>query len=448
MAAPSVDYQSRPGGYLEKLRDRDAWLAVLLIAVLPNALFIFASPWLIVRRLPSPAIYLAAAVLSLALPRPFSYLLFLLAAAIDGFVIICLMFDMPFDVSLASLRFLTEIDIGASFLYVAGTVWFIVLALASAYLINRYRDRLRAASLIPLIIAVAAVIWIDRSVNLYKPGKPAAFESAMQQANLTSDMIIRNDRNVLLVLVEGMGAFADPQERSLLESKLRDAAGNRFKLTHGVNAHYGSTSGAISRELCGRWGTFTDYLADKRYDCLPFRLADAGFATISYDGFKGGLLALRDWYPSIGLKTLNFRDDLERDHPSEFTRQCGSALKGLCDSDVGKRVHRELAASNGQRKFVYWLTLNSHLPYVPVENGPLACNSAQARITDRIPCELTEIWMEVFDAVAAIAADPDLPPLDIMVVGDHNTPMWSRAAASHFRTGLIDWYRLEYVANR
>lgn len=122
MAAPSVDYQSRPGGYLEKLRDRDAWLAVLLIAVLPNALFILASPWLIVRRLPSPAIYLAAAVLSLALPRPFSYLLFLLAAAIDGFVIICLMFDMPFDVSLASLRFLTEIDIGASFLYVAGTV--------------------------------------------------------------------------------------------------------------------------------------------------------------------------------------------------------------------------------------------------------------------------------------------------------------------------------------
>jgi len=52
----------------------------------------------------------------------------------------------------------------------------------------------------------------------------------------------------------------------------------------------------------------------------------------------------------------------------------------------------------------------------------------------------------VFDTVAAIAKDPNTAPLDIMVVGDHNTPMWSRAAASHFRPGLVDWCRLEYIA--
>lgn len=42
----------------------------------------------------------------------------------------------------------------------------------------------------------------------------------------------------------------------------------------------------------------------------------------------------------------------------------------------------------------------------------------------------------MFDTVASIAADPEMPPLDIMVVGDHNTPMWSRAAVRHFRPGL------------
>lgn len=37
---------------------------------------------------------------------------------------------------------------------------------------------------------------------------------------------------------------------------MRAAAGRRFKLTHRVNNHYGSTSGAMSRELCGKWGAF------------------------------------------------------------------------------------------------------------------------------------------------------------------------------------------------
>jgi hypothetical protein len=51
--------------------------------------------------------------------------------------------------------------------------------------------------------------------------------------------------------------------------------------------------------------------------------------------------------------------------------------------------------------------------------------------------------MEVFDKVAAIAADPNVRPVDILVVGDHNTPMWSRDAFRHFVNGKVDWYYLE-----
>lgn len=403
------------------------------------------SPWLIIRRALSPALYFVAAVLALILPRAFAYPLFLLAAATDGFFIVSLLFGMPFNTTLASLRFMTEIDIGASLLYSACLAGLFGIAIMSAFLINRYRDRLRRASFVPTVIAVIAMIWIDAAMNLYNPGEPTTFQSALQQSGMTSDAIVRNNRNVLFVLVEGMGAYADPGERDILESKLRDAAGTRFRLTHGLNTHYGSTSGAMSRELCGKWGTFITYLDGKDHDCLPSRLTKAGFETISYDAFTSGLFSLRDWYPRIGLQKLNFRDEMERDYPSEVARQCGTAIRGLCDDDVGNLVHRELAASDGRRKFVYWLTLNSHLPYTPVENGPLRCASDQARIPERIPCELTEIWMGVFDTVASIASDPNMPPLDIMVVGDHNTPMWSRAAASHFREGLVDWYRLEYV---
>lgn len=290
-----------------------------------------------------------------------------------------------------------------------------------------------------------ALVWIDYATNVYNPSKPTIFQSALQQAGMSPDNIVRNNRNVLLVLVEGMGAYADPRERDLMESKLRAIVGTRYKLTHGVNTHYGSTSGAISRELCGQWGTFITYLDGEHHDCLPAKLARAGFDTISYDGFTGDLLSFRDWYPRIGIQKLNFRDDMERDHPSDVARHCGTALRGLCDDDVGRLVHRELAMTDGSRKFVYWLTLNSHLPYAPLKNGPLHCATARAVIANRATCELTEIWMDVFDTIASIAADERIPPVDIMVVGDHNTPMWSRAAASHFREGLVDWYQLEFI---
>lgn len=446
MGVVSTGYPPPRASFFERLRHPSAWLFVLIVAVLPNALFLLTFPWLMIRRAFSPALYFVAAVLALVLPRAFAYPLFLLAAAIDGFIIVTLLFDMPFETAFASIVFMKDIDVSASLLYSAGAVLLLALAVACAFLVNRYRDRLRAASPIPAFFAIFALMVVDRVANIYNPGLPATFESAFQQAGLTSQTIVKNDRNVLLVLVEGMGAYADPRERAFLEDKLRVAAGDRFRLTHGINIHYGSTSGAMSRELCGKWGTFTDYLDAKTYDCLPARLAAAGFETISYDGFNGDLLALRHWYPRIGIQTSNFREDMEKKYPADVARKCGSALRGLCDDDVGRLVHRELVGAADQRKFVYWLTSNSHLPYAPVENGPLACGTNEARIPDRIPCDLTEIWMGVFDRVAAIAADPKTPPLDIMVVGDHNTPMWSRAAVRHFRPGLIDWYKLEYIA--
>jgi len=445
MSILGFDYIKSENRTTDRLRHPDTWLYCLLVALVPNMLFLLLAPWFMVRRVYGSGLYLIAAVLALLLPRPFAYPLFLLAAAIDGFLIICLAFGMPFDLAFASLPFMTEVDVGASLLYSAGIIGLFSLAMLGAYLINRYRERLRNASLLPAIAAVVGMVFLDLATNEHRPGIPETFESALLQSAMTSDAIISNDRNVLLVLVEGMGSFADPRERDILESKLRNAAGTRFRLTHGVNRHPGSTTGAISRELCGKWGSFRTYLDGKRHDCLPSRLASAGFETISYDAFSGDLFLMRDWYPRIGMKTLNFREEMERDAPGVAGRLCGTALVGLCDEEVGKLVHRELATAGGERKFVFWLTLDSHLPYTAPENGPLRCGKAEAVIADRIPCDLTEIWSSVFDRVAAIATDPKTAPLDIMVVGDHSTPMWSRAAASHFRTEFIDWYHLEYV---
>ena len=115
---------------------------------------------------------------------------------------------------------------------------------------------------------------------------------------------------------------------------------------------------------------------------------------------------------------------------------------GLCDKDVADAIRDRLTEQPAERKFLYWLTLNSHIPYVRKQKGELKCGSDAAAIANTQVCELTELWADVFDSVATIAKDPGLPPTDIFIVGDHTTPLWNRAAAAHFTPHKVQWYLL------
>lgn len=443
--ADIADHDGRASsiGFRERLFGREAVMLVLLLVIVPNLLFLALSPWLMIRRTLSPLVWLLAGVLSFLLPRPFSWLLFLAAAAVDAFLIVAFAFDMPFSTSFAALRYLGDINVAVSALYMAGALYGVVLALGVAFVFNRHRARLREASVLPALVAALAVGWVDHSVNGFKPIAKPPFESAVTQIGVTADGIAARDVNLLIVMVEGMGAYARPEERTVLSSILVKAAGERYRITSGTTAHHGSTTGATARELCGRWATFVDFLDAADQDCLPAQLARSGYDTVSYHASYSALFSRKAWYPKIGFRTTHFREDIERSHPELAGRLCGSVTAGLCDDDMARLVQDELALARGKRKFVYWLTLNSHLPYQRVDTGRLHCGEPRAAISGRMACDLTEIWAEVMDGVAAILRDPAMPPLDILVVGDHNTPMWWRSDFRHFVKGRVDWYYLE-----
>jgi hypothetical protein len=55
---------------------------------------------------------------------------------------------------------------------------------------------------------------------------------------------------------------------------------------------------------------------------------------------------------------------------------------------------------------------------------------------------MAELWHDVFAAVSKLALDPSIGPADILIVGDHSPPLWSRRARAQFEPGLVAWYRL------
>lgn len=416
-------------------------VATAVLVLLPNVFYLVVSPFFLVRRFVGPLVYLLAGIIALVTPWPFAYVAFGAAAAADAFFIVCFMFSMPFETSLQSLRYHAEIDVAASMLYVSFAAYGVGIPIATGWAFNRWRREIRRASLLLPVALTFGVVGLDIAVNGFNPLAKPQFESALSRNGLDGASVASAGKNLLVVMVEGMGAFADAAERDFIERPLRVAAGERFSFSAGTNAHWGSTTGATSRELCGRWATYIEYGDRPEYDCLPRQLAEAGYDTAAYHASYGNLFSRPEWYPAIGFRRLNFREDIERDHPEAAERLCGSVFPGLCDREVGHLVHRDLVDGR-EPKMVYWLTLNSHLPYAPIQNGPLACRSETPAIPSVMPCELTEIWMDVIEKVAEIASDPRLPPTDILVVGDHNTPMWSREAARHFVEGKVDWYLL------
>ena len=425
-------------------------LMLATLVVVPNMFFLAVMPLYIAERLISPLFYLVAGFLAFFLPPAAAYLVFGAAALADLGLILLIAFHLPLATALDSLRYLSTIDVGSSILYVAIIGIVLATTALTAWLFNRYRVSFRGASPLPTALAAFAIVATDFFINVpYFVRNEPTFESAIAQTAMHPDAIASRGNNLMIVMVEGLGAFADPRERQILSDKLaRIAHGGRYTLETGVTSYVGSTTGAASRELCGKWGDYLDYLKGGAVDCLPRQMASRGFDTVAFHGFSHTMFARDIWYPKIGFTELNFFEDMVSRNSRDVPSRCGSVFEGLCDAEVGDLVGARLKAEAERPKLVYWLTLNSHIPYVAAPHGSLECQAPGAAIGNSTVCELTELWGEIFDKVAEIAGDPLLPATDILVVGDHHTPLWERSAKKRFTLGKVDWYLLRSTETR
>jgi hypothetical protein len=270
------------------------------------------------------------------------------------------------------------------------------------------------------------------------------FSSAVRQAGLEKPVSSEYGQDVLIVMVEGMGAYADPENQRILWNIFETPeVQSAFTISTGTNPYIGSTTSAESRELCGKWGDHTDYLKALTYDCLPARYKQAGYETAAFHAFWGAFFDRSDWFPRIGFDTLNFQEQLNGDPNIQVGKTCGLTFKGLCDLDVADAVETYLAQHGDKPKFAYWLTLNTHLP---VEDGAATSRLDCANggpFDDWTVCAMTEMWMDVLYRVKEIALNPNLLGTQILVVGDHHPPVWTRQGRKQFAAGKVAWLHLK-----
>jgi hypothetical protein len=372
--------------------------------------------------------------------------LYLLVLFIDVLVITSLVFNIGPVSLVEAAGALGAMNLTASAAYVGAAGAIVLTALAVIAFAVRLQNTWRRFAFLPVTLTVLLLGVFDayvQSALTYSFGRflsvAAPFESAAQRSGLEPAALAGETPSVLIVMVESWGALREPHMRAATTAPLRAAAmERRYRVRSGTTAYFGSTTNAELRELCGVWASYGNYMESADTGCLPARLRAAGYATTAYHGFSREMFERSDWYPNIGFDLAYFQEDL--DAPGRA--KCHTIFPGLCDREVAGDVRAALLEP-GAPRLVDWLTLDSHLPVHPgLARATAACAGANPYGDDKV-CMLADVWRQVFELVADIAADPRLPPTNILVVGDHIPPFWERDTRALFEHDRVPWLYLE-----
>jgi phosphoglycerol transferase MdoB-like AlkP superfamily enzyme len=171
-------------------------------------------------------------------------------------------------------------------------------------------------------------------------------------------------------------------------------------------------------------------------------LAAKGYRTTSYHSFKSGFFDRAEWYPLIGIQHSNFEEDVE----AKGASACPNVFAGACDRDVPQIIGEQLR-DQSKPQFIYWLTLNSHLPVIEDPKlGTTNCNQLGGSEDADFPiiCRMYSVWDDTAAALEKMVSQPGFPPTDILIVGDHMPPFTHQKSRLKFDSEHVPWFLLKH----
>lgn len=445
--------------------------SIIGFIVLPNLVFILIALWLSVGRPYFNVDYAFAMLLMLVGQRLLGGLSFLALALVDVLSIVSQIFPLP---RLQDAFYLLSVAHLASnmfvvLIFVSGAL-LVFNVIFSLFLVSRV-ERLYSLIAFNVLIVLYAV-----HVHTYQ-GSFNRFYRVSESVLVSSQLKDFSDRRdtpflwrfndeaeplvaatyegatkswfssslegkVLLIVNESWGVSVNPDIRLEL---LKPMAGISVedKIT-GEISFSGATVGAELRELCQREQNnlnLSNVLVGFE-DCLPNKLKASGYTTAAMHGAVSLMYDRKDWYPRAGLDQLTFFET------KVWPRRCYS-FPGACDLDL----MQELPAffERPGKRFLYWLTLNSHSLYDKRDILKDVFDCSAFKIDpDSESCRNLKLQAQFFDGLAEVLKRPEMRGVRVMIVGDHPPVIFNQAEkAANFVPGRVPWisFKVAETAN-
>lgn len=432
----------------EEWRKFANWLVVWVIL----ANIMFAGMWLVGSPPRSAEIIVAGAIGLLV--RDASIWIrtsaFLTVVCYSALSFVAGLFNLQITSLLYSIRFFLEIDPSQSLAYIVGAALLLVICSLAIWRMRRSQGFVDLR-LVLLAIAITLSFSLgDRMMGENMRGhymRAAAADTPFVSATARSGFAAGTDvpkRHLMLIMVESLGSpLGNAEMDRLLFARFNtQSVTEKFDLSVGETTYYNSTTAGEIRELCGRWGDYHEVMDSADTGCLPARLAEAGYGTRAYHSFSGSFFDRTIWYPNIGFQQSSFSEQLAE----RRARPCGGVFPGVCDRDVPALLAKDLKAAQGPQ-FVYWLTVNSHLPVPPGMNLEVdRCETVSPKLAKDYPmiCRQFALWDQLDSAIITEIAAADFPATDILIVGDHMPPYFDHHHRSQFAPDRVPWLLLKW----
>jgi hypothetical protein len=272
---------------------------------------------------------------------------------------------------------------------------------------------------------------------------PAASKLIVRLDSSDSPRTSATTPNVVLILVESWGKpVASDLEEAVIRPYSDKALGEKYAVNEGTVPFYGPTVAGEARELCGSamgFGLLSASAAELK-GCLPETMNAMGYHSTAVHGYSGRMFDRENWYRRIGFNETWFRDQLLE----EGMPLCPGPFPGICDAAASEWIGDRLRRDTEAPQFIYWVTLNSHLP-VPVSNGvksPPACSDNSSAAEDAAICAWYQLVFNVHRSVSQLALRATSRRTIFLVVGDHAPPFSSARLRGEFSDRVVPYFLL------
>lgn len=424
--------------------------------------------------------YLLVGAVGVLLPRRAVFLLLVLESLVDFAYGICFIYRFSVEELLASMRYMALIPwVGM----IEGLIALVTSVLACAFLCavrTRPERRFQTAFVLMICTAIPASIDMFNGQNLlwrkddtlasyrlvrcpvlvlglweisaYRVKAQSRNESDLPAVSASSHALSFLDGragskvspNVVLVVVESWGILTDAHLAQLLVAPYDDPRiASKYSVSHGAVPFTGLTVPGETRELCHFSAGFgiINASAEQAQQCLPAYFHARGYENLAIHGYLGQMFSRDRWYPRLGFDQTWFEPELTK----KGLPICHGAFPGICDASIGNWIGNSLlSGAQPKPRFIYWVTLNSHIP-VPAYpdlpddgvcvNEPTLANSAPL-------CSWFRLVRAVHQSVQQAALKETERPTIFILVGDHAPPFSNPQRRAAFSSSDVPYAML------
>lgn len=250
----------------------------------------------------------------------------------------------------------------------------------------------------------------------------------------------QSDR-LFLILSESWGVPANPEVQKSIIKPILDLS--NYKVEYGFFQRSGFTLDGELRELC--MSSPSHFNLVKTYDgfesCLPNQLIKRGFKTAAMHGAAGVMYGRVHWYPRAGFQSATFFES------RIWPRRCHS-FPGACDRDMFSLVKSYF--SEPGKRFLYWLTLNSHASYDErdIYEHLIDCEYFKIGPTTE-SCRNIQLHAQYFKSLAHLLTSQEMHNTQTIIVGDHPPVIINKEEKQkNFKNQMIPWLRITHIPNQ